>query len=131
MGKIVELETAKLAKERGFIGETKSYYVLDFQNFKSTGVPVKFNMYRSIGASQPHIASAMKVGDLQDWLREQHDIHVEVSSHKYVIPELANLPRSFKFRVDKYHSPSFSSYDKALEEGLLHVLKAKERWTKK
>lgn len=132
MGKLVSIETAILAKKRGFLENTEDYYLLDYKFFKADGIPVKFKTGpRKIDGSQTHMASAMTLSDLQDWLRDKHDFHVEVTSHKYQIPQLATIPRSFRFHFNKTHSVSFGSYYEALEGGLALVLNTNDLWKKK
>ncbi len=60
---------------------------------------------------------------VQKWLRETHDIYIEVCSFKYKIKELNSLPRKFWFNIDgTYSKESYGSWEKALEEGLMEGL---------
>lgn len=133
MEKLVSFELARLAKIRGFVGNTEQYYVLNFSSFKATGIPKTFSSEpRSITDSQPHMASAMTLTDLQAWLRDEYDIHVEITSFKYSIPELNSIPRNFRYSVEKMHASGYTSYEQALEAGLLFVFENKHRvWKKK
>ena len=88
---LIQFETAKLAKEKGFNEKSQYYYVLDFSSFQRTTTPLKFstpleneNIYQSckLSGSQPHLALAPSQSLLQKWLREVHNFHVEVQPQR-------------------------------------------------
>ena len=108
--KNISLETAKLAKIVGFDNESE-----------------RCLYFRKIGCFQPHLALAPTQSELQKWLRDKHEIHI-------------NIGRSFKcYNVDfiiKYDKEEdnnivlerdlftdYNTYEEALEEGLIKALK--------
>ncbi len=133
----ISLETAKLAKIVGFDNRTSHYYVLEFGSFKESNKLEKWSgfdneserclYFRKIGCFQPHLALAPTQSELQKWLRDKHEIHI-------------NIGRSFKcYNVDfiiKYDKEEdnnivlerdlftdYNTYEEALEEGLIKALK--------
>lgn len=61
---------------------------------------------------------------LQSWLRETHEIHVEIISKKYKTKVATCIPRTFKYIINGTYSLTvYNTYEEALEEGLLQGLK--------
>ena len=61
---------------------------------------------------------------LQRWLREIHEIHIEITSKKYKTKVATCIPRTFKYIINGVYSLTFyNSYEEALDEGLLQGLK--------
>ena len=129
---IVEFETAKLAKEKGFNWEIRTYF-----DFKKFGIkPVEFfnklnannyshwdfNLNKKINAGY---ISAPTQSLLQKWLREKHKLIVIVSyqyepdstSYSYWIYK-ENKPLPLNQWIDDLYT-----YEEALESGLFEALK--------
>ena len=109
--KLISLETAKLAKEKGYYNLTKNIFLYDInlclQNTTECYVVHFMDKKNHILAPTQSL--------LQRWLREVHKIHIIISSPqegiwKYHIPNIGGLD-------------DFSTYEEALEEGLLKALK--------
>lgn len=130
----VSFKTAKLLKEVGFKEKCTHYYILDFMNFKSNGelkqhlTPIEDNLnilqLVEIGKGQPHLASAPTQSLAQKWIREIHNIHIElffdVKGWFYVLKTI-----SFKFnhriKGDNLADQKSKTYEEALEEALKQV----------
>lgn len=84
--KNVSLEVAKLARDKGFDEKCLHYYVVDFMNFKATGIPKQHltpvednpNILQlcKVGKRQLHLRSAPFQSQLQTWLRDKHNIDI-------------------------------------------------------
>ena len=103
----VRYTTAKLAKEKGFT-HLINHPTYNGEEWESNWVETQSTQ-----------------SDLQTWLRNIHDIHVNpvkcVMSSKYSI----DIQRGMEDSVDFYktHLAYFNSYEKALEKGLFAGLK--------
>lgn len=65
-----------------------------------------------------------KQSSVQCWLRDIHEIHVEVISKKYKTKIATCIPRTFKYIINGTYSLTvYNTYEEALEEGLLQGLK--------
>lgn len=113
----INLETAKLAKEKGYDESCSSVFV-DGNPKELGGVQRKNSTY------QNQITRPTQ-SDLQKWLREVHDIHVN-PNHSYTI-SLISLGYNLSVDSGKYkYSGKFiygDSYEEVLELGLQDGLK--------
>ena len=134
---LISLETAKLAKEKGFNEKCVSYYVLNYSTFKATGevknfsTPIEDNknilQLQNLSIGRPHLALAPTQSLLQKWLREKHDIHFEIKPifdvneiRPYHISISKNLSgKNFKYKI----IGTRETYEEALEIGLQEALK--------
>ena len=120
---LIKLETAKLAKEKGFDLETVTYY------HPSYGLcPEHDNSMRNYNGSEwaKGYISAPTQALLQKWLREVHGIYTlavpylyantEDVSHSYSVLEV-------KGSWNPKHKGMYKTYELALEQGLLEALK--------
>jgi len=112
----IKLATAKIAKEKEFNLKVTSYASLDEKYdgevtyYDAYGYPYNWNI-------PTHTVSLPTQSELQRWLREEHDIHIEIS-------------RQYErgFYLYEYHIAvgnsvfGFSTYEEALEEGLIKAL---------
>lgn len=116
---IISLETAKLAKEKGFPIIEKGFYIEGV--FTNRGFSKDFHRWYK---DDPLIQSAPTQSLLQRWLREVHNIDIFIWKNSidgsYRVDdillnneELTNL----EFEV------GFDNYENALEEGLYEALK--------
>lgn len=129
MDTIIKLETAILAKEKGFREKCSHYFILDYNNFKSNGVPKKhytesenFLQLVVISEKQPHLASAPSKCALQKWLREVHDIEI-FSKSEYRNGTKVGFYYGITSTYSTYSKPIYNSYEEALEQGLIEGLK--------
>ncbi|MGK0464836.1 hypothetical protein [Clostridium sp.] len=143
--KLIEFETAKLAKEKGFNLLTPKYYTTenphsyhkDLDGVCILGLMHSNTLYNpqdeldeetgiSFYKLNPGIIYAPTQSLLQKWLREVHDLDV------YVIPN-GSRDKSINKRLyhpqiwvrDKYQTELHSkhTYEQALEKGLIESLK--------
>ncbi len=128
----VEFETAKLAKNRGFNLETLWYFTNKYptrEDFSSN-----YN-----GKGIEHWTSQPSQSLLQKWLREIHNIDVDVFRDSEVhfkdevrwivkISDWNNI-KIFKSSIadlkhpNHWHGIDFKSYEEAMEKGLFNALK--------
>lgn len=117
---LISFETAKLARERGFNEECYAYYDLDgeidsiFTNDNSFVYPL--NNFHNWGIDY---FNAPTQSLLQKWLREIHNIHIElqygkINKYYYLI---------FKNDLCEFSSVISLTYEEALEIGLQETLK--------
>jgi hypothetical protein len=147
MEQLITFETAKLAKERGFDEESIMGYKEDgelmtidrseaswfagasinFKNSDLTGYNKQFN------DDWICICIASSQSLLQKWLREKHNIHININK----IYECSKNPALFNgwivyiagktfetsYKINEYFLTNyFKTYEEALEEGLYQVL---------
>ena len=125
---LISFETAKLAKEKGFNIEVKTYF--DIKKFGDK--PCEFygrlnaNDYNSwddklkknINAGY---ISAPTQSLLQKWLREVHNIHIAVLPK--ILPSNEIKYYCFKGKIKKDFKDLYNTYEEALEKGLQEALK--------
>jgi len=114
-----KLETAKLAKEKGFNWETRGFVNLSQDNhFDNDSLLENYN-------SKEHTISIPTQSLLERWLREVHEIHVGVK------PYSCSRPENFEYEVSilgkRYGKwvriDSYLDYEDAMERGLEEALK--------
>lgn len=130
---LVGIIVAKLAKEKGF-NETC------IDTFDDEDKPTnKYNLSIHEDMSDEEIQKEFEVKNsdlvegytarptqslLQRWLRERHEIHVEIISKKYKTKVATCIPRTFKYIINGTYSLTvYNTYEDALDEGLLQGLK--------
>ena len=110
----IEFETAKLAKEKGFIGLTDMMY---------DGIGRK-SFHQWNYAASPKFFPCCSQTSLQTWLRNNHNLILIV---RYVY-EFDSTPYSYLIYKEGQSSPfnewvnDFSTYEEALEAGLIETL---------
>lgn len=109
---IIEFETAKLAKEKGFNRFSKIIYNQD--KTLSYIEEEKYNGKTSILAPTQVL--------LQSWLRVEHNIEVNILSDQMGYM-LIVVKRNVRLEVLEIERNIFERYEDALEEGLLIGLK--------
>ena len=137
---LIKFDTAKLAKEKGFNELINSYY-------KETDSKVFFHKRRNTHHKKELYAlrnndmlptkngkdrySVPTQSLLQKWLREKHNIQIEINMGvKYIEDSLINLysystfERSPQLKINwKFSSKKYETYEEALEIGLQEGLK--------
>ena len=117
----INLETAKLAKEKGYDESCSSVFV-DEKPKELGGVQRKNSTY------QNQITRPIQ-SDLQKWLRAVHDIHINIPTYHSISEDKPygleiNIKRGDKWGYVEYScDDSFESYEDALENGLQEGLK--------
>jgi hypothetical protein len=115
---LISFETAKLAKEKGFNVACNTGYHPDDGNLLSG------NMWKSIlrYKSDRHTYAPTQ-SLLQKWLRDVHDVHIEIpslslseKSFDYIV---INSERKRLFESSVY---SYDTYEEALEAALIKAL---------
>lgn len=128
--KNVNLEVAKLAKEKGFNEKCFHYYIVDFMNFKADGIPrphltpIEDNpnilQLCKVGERQLHLVSAPYQSQLQTWLRDNHMIDI--------IGKLFNVKGKKMYAFDICKKSIYikcekkDTYEEALDISLLEAL---------
>ena len=130
---LVELEVAKLAKEKRF--DEICLDSFDFNGISTNRYNIDVNQDMSDKEIQKEfeIKNSDLVNDytarptqslLQRWLRETHGIHIEIISKKYKTKVATCIPRTFKYIINgTYSLTTYNTYEYALEEGLQQGLK--------
>jgi hypothetical protein len=115
---LISFETAVLAKEKGFDWNTSIKFQpkLSFSSWKD----FKWSM------SAPRILRPTQ-SLLQKWLREKHDIHVEVNAEGLMSFKVSTFimgDKSKEIVYPNYYNPeTLNTYEEALEKGLQEALK--------
>lgn len=132
---LVSLETARLAKEKGFKGyceyayvETDSYTYTDHHRGDECYMPyVSPRLYHTSIMCQydHHIVDAMTQSELQKWLRVNHNIYVNIASNSLTVhfPMNSILEDGAGQMAGPKYLQNFKTYEEALEHGLLEALK--------
>ena len=124
---LISIETAKLAKEKGFNLNSQGYYSCDSPSSGREGnqlVLRGWEKWMNFGseASQEGtmIYSAPSQTMLQKWLREKHNIDIIISSNVIGYGYLIYIRYPSQNKLNKC---VFQTYEEALEAGLFEVLK--------
>ena len=124
---LVGFETAKLAKEKGFNWECRFLYHSELGWEEGKGVDYNWNSFDSFSAPTQSL--------LQRWLREVHEIDIEIeltdnSRHSYYESSIKKQDiRDYNDedcfdQVRQVHiKGKFKTYEQALEKGLQEALK--------
>lgn len=136
MEDLIKFNTAKLAKEKGFNERSTHIYTIGFGSIEADFNVRAVGNYENnekllqpitLGAGSRHLALAPTQAILQKWLRDKHRINVD--------PRTVTNLKVYDYRIvliDKTYDNSFfdgitspngySTYEEALEEGLLKAL---------
>ena len=130
---LIEFNTAKLAKEKGFDLKSNHFYDTDgtllFTTFSlGRGIEggtevIEVEEIKNFNSFEDRV-SAPTQSLLAKWLREVHNIHVDVMSHNindfwYNLQQFNNESRL----IYKTNLSNFNTYEKAYEHGLFEALK--------
>lgn len=122
----VSFEIAKLLKEKGFNGNTSSCYILEDSTHHIINDEVVQNEYYESQDSNEHIhlIQAPTLQMVMKWLREVHNIHIDICSNWDIIHWIYQVfvitPRTSRNSyVDKI---LYTSYEKAVEAGIKYAL---------
>lgn len=129
---LIKLEIAILAKEKGFDEEALAIYYDPpkqhsfFGDIKQgPGYGRKYNYYKNKPKDGSKRFHATTQSLLQKWLREIHNIHVNVeyhnAAHNCYTYKIIFLDKNKKRKT--YFGVYSNSYEEALEEGLFEALK--------
>lgn len=126
---LIEFETAKLAKQKGFDWDSYVYYLPD-ESIYQTDDPKDYN--NKFGRSGTYSAPTQSL--LQKWLREKHELHIAlqrifecnvepVQFQGYVV-YIGGKAFETDYPINKELVGNyFSTYEEALEDGLQETLK--------
>ena len=124
---LVSFETAKLLKEKGFDEVWCNHiYCIGYNTIPEDNELLECD-WRNNVKGQFHLALAPTQSLAQKWLREKHNIHVEI--YKIPVTNEGNMYGCYVCRwIDRIQSNSiyesyFKTYEEALEEGLRQGLK--------
>jgi hypothetical protein len=133
--KLIDFQTAVLAKEKGFDEEVLHFY----KNAPSNHTTLIHVLEVDTHIKNEETWSAPTQSLLQAWLREKYNIQIAIipfadsswdenSDRKYYY--VVN-PKMFYGFINKDESVGFKTYEEALEQGLLAALKLiKEKYEK-
>lgn len=115
MERLILFETAKLAKEKGFIQKFDSEHFNDILPYREDGTRrLDFNY-------NGEEYDAVIQSTLQSWLRDNHKIHISIDRE-----EDRWKPEIITFHNGNKHVPygfkNYASYEDALEQGLINSL---------
>jgi hypothetical protein len=138
---LIGLETAKLAKEKGFDWNvTHAYSKAGFNQVYNPAFPENMNDNQRVVISgvykNPPYYSAPTQSLLQKWLREKHLVHIEVTfgkdkeacwfvanSYSLVLPQDGDNDTIYKSLYRPlFKAKEFPTYEEALEAGLIETL---------
>lgn len=124
--KLIELETAKFAKQKNFDLYCEwSYWNDELSEFTpgyalENGTTSQENYFDFPRYYAPYQAV------LQEWLRNIHDIHMYVNHYQFACKGsdgyFFHIDKSIMHSDTKYYGP-YDTYEEALEEGLYQALK--------
>lgn len=114
---LVTLETAKLLRKKGFNEYCKD--VIDENNI------IKETLYRTNDELPKQCYSRPTQSIAQKWLRETHNLHIEISymSLNYWIYDILTIPEHDLIGLSDRPIIHYSTYEKALEAGIQEALK--------
>ena len=110
---LINFETAKLAKEKGFT------YAYEF--YDKEGNIEDFGMVGGWTDCHDENYAAPTQSLLQKWLREVHNLHISVNPK--ILPSNEIKYYLFKGKIKKDFKDLFNTYEDALEIGLQEALK--------
>jgi len=116
---LISFQTAKLAKEKGVDFNVEKIY-------DANGILVTVFADKSfIENNNWYLAPTQSL--LQKWLREEHNIHIEISydyiTYDILISYPDNVPIKLISLLGDNSKYTFTKYEEALEEGLQKALK--------
>lgn len=118
---LISFETAKLAKEKGFDVEGHQYYYDSPESVLWHSIKMEMhNKSENISVETQSL--------LQKWLREEHDVHIILNPYREFIDGeitgywLGDIYTS-KETLREDNDDNFSTYEEALEKGLIAALK--------
>lgn len=115
---LIKFETAKLAKEKGFkLGSEWQIRLL-------YNLPDGKTFCEKTKETPEYACEAPTQALLQKWLREEHQLFVEVFTNVFGKTQLVKVRRFNKReRLQSSNIESFGTYEQALEAGLVKALK--------
>lgn len=128
---LIGFGTAKLAKEKGFDWEV--YYYYNINGFLKGQISLEYHSIKDFlynwNNPKSDTYSAPTQSLLQKWLRDVHNIHINVSkilndADRYSVYFQACVDYNhIDYLKDKYRLFKFNSYENALEDALYELLK--------
>lgn len=119
MDELISFKTAKLAKEAGFKEAVYAAYSLRTNKFSHKS---KYGRsYNTLSNTPTHLISAPTQTHLRRWLREKHNISVEVwydYEHGKFTVGVYDIDRKVN-----HMNPVYGTYEEVLEDGLICALK--------
>lgn len=122
-GQLINFNTAKLAKDRGFLEPCFHYFSMegDEKQFMEDGL-----YFPSIGENGRLILRPTQ-SQLQKWLREKYEIYIEILLDQTTYPKFAcEITRFLNYEFIHIEQPDWSlyrTYEEALEIALFKSLK--------
>lgn len=112
---LITLETAKLAKEKGFDESCKYHFDKDGGRFNSDWNPTKNSQWNDY-ITRPTQSL------LQRWLREKYGLHIHLLFIDNVLGYQSIITNTIS-NIELFKSKLYFPYEQALEEALYEALK--------
>lgn len=129
----VTIETARLAKEKGFNLKVSWYYYDTFsKHILLRDKPIDYSTY--IKGSSYECIGAPSQSKLQKWLRNKHNIHIGISVNQFGYGYMYSLVDVKKGVCVKHLTGGVNdkfTFEQALEQGLQCALKLIENETER
>jgi hypothetical protein len=116
---LVTLETAKLLKEKGFNKFCSFAYIDEYCNLMSVHTTNSLIDKMGLGYSAPNQSFAQK------WLRQEKNLHIEISYMygNYWIYDILTIPEHDLVGLSDRPIIRYETYEEALEAGIFEALK--------
>lgn len=116
---LVTLETAKLLKEKGFNKFCSFAYIDEYCNLMSVHTTNSLIDKMGLGYSAPTQSFAQK------WLRQEKNLHIEISYMygNYWIYDILTIPEHDLVGLSDRPIIRYETYEEALEAGIFEALK--------
>lgn len=129
----VSFETAKLLKEKGFDAECDYLYV-DGQLVRAQGCACNWNSGETLFTDYKNECSAPTLQMAMKWLREKHNLHIEIRITNHSMSDMINLVKYYwviantetgRWRDEStiYTVKAFDKSEEACEDAIKHCLK--------
>lgn len=116
---LVTLDTAKMLKEKGFNKFCSFAYIDEYCNLMSVHTTNSLIDKMGLGYSAPNQSFAQK------WLRQEKNLHIEISYMygNYWIYDILTIPEHDLVGLSDRPIIHYGTYEEALEAGIFEALK--------
>lgn len=131
MQKRITFETAKLAKEKGFVDGSINAFIEDSYGTGETCFGKIWSTGNFIDNEIEDFCLAPYQEDIQNWLREKHNIHIVIYQSNLPLTEPPTNKWEWGYMTEEINNPNenyktgwyFQSYEEAKEAGIVAALK--------
>lgn len=133
---LVSIETAKMLRDIGYNEPCAYFYVMNFHNFKETGIAKKWNndpinleiyTYNTLGCNQPHLCPCPTLYAVKDWFYKIKNRFISISIMEYSFEYRVTIPAdpnttipilSGKSSCTLHQKRPFKTPEEALEQAI-------------